>query len=1089
MALQPDVDVPVFGYFVTREYTEVVTYIEALLQTHQCSISLLLHSSALFTKDGEEKELHLPQNSPLILDPQMPEELLYDLLQNQYHMCQEPEFYINMEGSGWSMILDTTRFWFKVYPCQPNDGVNPNRNNQSDPDDPDDPSNAPNRRDNYTRKFNYFAYNIVEDYARQRNFDVPRMLIYKYAYLEQLNRSANLGFTDDDFTVDFKLQDIPEYHKELNRFNIRIFSMRGNLLYAKAYSPEDNHFIDMYLNHKNNFAYIRNLWSLFKKKYDKMFCMKCLKWVSKENHSCEKKLITSKSDEVLIPDIPWDRHGLVVYADFESYIDGEHHHISGWSAAAINREHELISHKYMNLTYLPEDEETLIKCFIKYLVSLCQEYTNVPTFETADCPICKKPIDDKTVIMGANFINGERGYHHEACWLHPKNTMYVFFHNFRGYDSHFLIKELVANLNVLYMSANSMEKFNMISIMGWKQGSPENIDLPWLRITFKDTYNFFTCSLAKCVSMIEDWRYTPEEDRNHKGVFPYEWFDDPDKLWHEGLPPAPWYNRLSNTVMDHMPAFDLWERHNFKYFGEYHDYYMNIDVLQLADAFEEFRRTTVNEFNTDPVHFQGAPGLTWYLGLCQNPKLFKIIKDKGVYMDIQNNIRGGISQAMVRYMNVEDKPTESMFFLDVNSLYSKCMTYKMPGRYLYSKSELPENWRQIYNADTPLTAIMVVDLVYPEHLHDRDWAYPLAPHKFNDRLCTTFKRREMYMVHAELLAFYLDRGLVLEDFHYMYVFEQDYTLRDYVQSNIEKRRHTNSEVMKTLYKLLNNSLYGKTCENVHKYRVFDVIQDESLQLESLDIVGKHFNAPLEEAFNIINCGEQLLVELPVKEVRLNKPIQIGFTILEFAKREIYNFIAIAQDHFGDAVVPLYTDTDSLLFWCDFPEPWKNFLNSPLAPLLDFEKVPDHWGIKTHDTDKQSGLWSVEANGKEIVEYVGLRAKSYCYRFRDDEIVIKNKGIPKSAMIDNKDETPRQKITIEHYRKALFDGLIFNVSQYSIRSFKHDVISRQEYKLGISGNDLKRAVTSNRAISLPFGYKGEKFAHLVTDNDDPDNLDP
>nr|QTE03841.1 MAG: PolB [Periparus ater parvoviridae sp.] len=248
------------------------------------------------------------------------------------------------------------------------------------------------------------------------------------------------------------------------------------------------------------------------------------------------------------------------------------------------------------------------------------------------------------------------------------------------------------------------------------------------------------------------------------------------------------------------------------------------------------------------------------------------------------------------------------------------------------------------------------------------------------------------------------------------------------------------------------------------------------------------NPGLHDAFNIIPYGKNFLVEKPVEKVCLNKPIQIGFAILEFAKREIYRFLAAIQDYFEDAVIPVYTDTDSLLFWCDFDKPWEKFYNSPLLPYLDFEKVPPHWNVRTHDTDKQSGLWSPEAGGKEIVEYVGLRAKCYCYRFRDNETVIKNKGVPKSAMVEQYDETPREKITIEHYKKALFEGEIFKVSQYAIRSFKHEVITQKQYKVGISGNDLKRTVTANRAIALPFGYRGTKFADLVTDADDPDNLD-
>lgn len=407
------------------------------------------------------------------------------------------------------------------------------------------------------------------------------------------------------------------------------------------------------------------------------------------------------------------------------------------------------------------------------------------------------------------------------------------------------------------------------------------------------------------------------------------------------------------------------------------------------------------------------------------------------------------------------------------------MTYKLPGRYIETRTELPDNWEELYANQGNLCAFINVEIEYPAHLHDRDWAYPLAPHKFNERLCTTFLRRENYLVHAEAYKFYLERGLLDIKVNYLYVFEQDYTLRDYVQSNIEKRRHTRSEVMKTLYKLLNNSLYGKTCENVFKYRKFEVHPEEVTQ-------GGQVNPFLYHSKNAILYDDKYLCEMEVDKVKLNKPIQIGFSILEFAKLEMYKFIAACQDHFGNKVQPLYTDTDSLLLWCDFSEPWKHFYDSPLRSLLDFEKVPDSWGVKTLDTDKQSGLWSPENNGKEIVEYVGLRAKTYCYKFRDNESVIKNKGIPKSAMITNEDDTPREKITFEHYLNALH-GVEYKVSQYAIRSEKHQVSTKQLYKLGLSGNDLKRAVTSNRSISLPFGYKGELFADIVTDADDPDQF--
>lgn len=91
------------------------------------------------------------------------------------------------------------------------------------------------------------------------------------------------------------------------------------------------------------------------------------------------------------------------------------------------------------------------------------------------------------------------------------------------------------------------------------------------------------------------------------------------------------------------------------------------------------------------------------------------------------------------------------------------------------------------------------------------------------------------------------------------------------------------------------------------------------------------------------------------------------------------------------------------------------------------------------------------------------------------------------MISNQDDTPR-KITMEHYKDACFHGIEYKISQYAIRSEKHDVMTKKLYKLGLSANDLKRTVCPDRTRSLPFGYKGEKFAHLTTDKDDPDKFE-
>ena len=52
-----------------------------------------------------------------------------------------------------------------------------------------------------------------------------------------------------------------------------------------------------------------------------------------------------------------------------------------------------------------------------------------------------------------------------------------------------------------------------------------------------------------------------------------------------------------------------------------------------------------------------------------------------------------------------------------------------------------------------------------------------------------------------------------------------------------------------------------------------------------------YNRELADCKNFVVCGDTILIEQQPKEVRLNKPIQIGLTVLEFAKREIYRFFS------------------------------------------------------------------------------------------------------------------------------------------------------------------------------------------------------
>lgn len=1091
------------GYFWTTDFDQITNYVCDYLDYHQHSIYFVVHASAIFTSDdNEDREIHMAPSSPELFDPDMPRDVLRNQIELKYDEMHEPEGWEGLESSGWTIVPGSFTYWFKIIQFQPNNtpsehGKNrkdgPDYDDDVDPDDPPADDNQPRpvreKLDRYNTLLLSIANYHVPNTGRLSNIRLYPVL---HAWLEERHFKPNELISPGN---------IANWHERVGQFNLRIFSEHGNVIYCKNMDDSDE-FIDIIWSNRR-FKLITNLWSLLGEKRDRVFCNLCRKF-HRQEESCRQTIASATSDTVYVPEYPRGRHACVTYADFESIVQVDNKHFcSGFAFIMVDKEgikiqdsycnamdtdcsyHEGIrvetvfmdhlfqaSYDYAFLEMLYQGGGDLIGVAVGTITGIALKSLAKRMRKTFICPLCNEEVGDlQRYVTGKNFINGGYGKHHKACWEDPKNACVTYFHNFKGYDSHYILREIMRlrQYEVSFIRGKSFEKFDIISVT--KQ-YPEG----QIRITFKDTFNYLSTSIAKLVKNVETWKYTDEEDRQNKGTFPYKWFNDFDKLNYTALPGTDeWFNDITQSDIDPQPAIDLWNKKQFANFGEFHDYYMRVDVKQLADIFEEFRDACISSSKTDtedgldPVYFQGAPGYTWQKSLELVGEKMHIIPDVEVYIDIQQNIRGGISQVMHRYVNIEKDKDKTMLYLDVNSLYSACMTEKLPTKYLGTKYTLPDEWQEIYSGTSSMCAFMCVDLDYPEHLHDLHTAYPLAPHKYNGRLCTTFLPKYKYLVHSECLKFYLAEGMILTKFHYMYLFDQDYILKDYVSSNIDKRRATNSAPLKTLYKLLNNSLYGKTCENKFKYRKFDVHTEER------GVWGK-INTYLIDAVNWLPMEDKVLVEHRIKRIILDKPIQIGFAILELAKLKMYEFLFNVQKVFPD-VKPLYTDTDSLLLLFNHPSPEEELFNNPLTkPLLDFDKVPESWRVHTPGTHKQSGLWSLETT-ERVVEFIGIRAKTYCYRTDSNKTVLRNKGITSHAIELN----TRKKLTIEHYKDVLFKNKEIRVHQVLIASKKHNIINRVQTKLALSNNDEKRQVLPDKITTVPFGYKGERYAEYISDD--------
>ena len=146
------------------------------------------------------------------------------------------------------------------------------------------------------------------------------------------------------------------------------------------------------------------------------------------------------------------------------------------------------------------------------------------------------------------------------------------------------------------------------------------------------------------------------------------------------------------------------------------------------------------------------------------------------------------------------------------------MSHKLPisGFEWFPVEMMTNNLIMSYDEDNidGIGYALEVDLHYPEHLHNKHNDYPLAPERFNERLCGTFYDKKNYVVHIKNLRFYLEKGLELTKIHRVIKFNHSSWLDDWIQINTNFRTNATNEFEKDYFKLMNNAVFGKTMENV-----------------------------------------------------------------------------------------------------------------------------------------------------------------------------------------------------------------------------------------------------------------------------------
>ena len=122
-----------------------------------------------------------------------------------------------------------------------------------------------------------------------------------------------------------------------------------------------------------------------------------------------------------------------------------------------------------------------------------------------------------------------------------------------------------------------------------------------------------------------------------------------------------------------------------------------------------------------------------------------------------------------------------------------------------------EHWKNI-------PCILEVDLESPKDLHDLHNDYPLAPERLKinnvEKLIPNLWDKEKYIVHHENLKLYLELGLKIKKIHRGIKFREEPWMRSYIELNMRLRASGKNDFEKDFFKLMNNSVFGKTMENI-----------------------------------------------------------------------------------------------------------------------------------------------------------------------------------------------------------------------------------------------------------------------------------
>ena len=271
-------------------------------------------------------------------------------------------------------------------------------------------------------------------------------------------------------------------------------------------------------------------------------------------------------------------------------------------------------------------------------------------------------------------------------------------------------------------------------------------------------------------------------------------------------------------------------------------------------------------------------------------------------------------------------------YLDANNLYGWAMSQYLPtgGFRWMTEKQIQKVNLAACTEDSLKGMILEVNWEYPKELHELHNNYPLAAEKIKvtkemlfpyckniqeqfgisigqvAKLIPTLSSKKNYVLHYRNLQLYLSLGLKLKKVHRVLEFDQSPWLAQYINFNTQKRMNAKNAFEKDFFKLMNNSVYGKTCGNLRKRVDVRLVTDQKK-------LSKLVSKPTFVNSKIFN--EDLVAVHKIKEtLTLDRPAYVGMCILDLSKTLMYDFhYNYIKSRYNNKAKLLFTDTDQTVF--------------------------------------------------------------------------------------------------------------------------------------------------------------------------------